>query len=93
MLGIYPIELAAELEIGHDCRRVSTHLPTQLNSTQHDIVQVSIFLLNLSAVVVNCEFNTHRVTSTRRRWCVLGLKELKTRSSAVAEGPRDVRVI
>ena len=51
-------------ELGNDCRRVSTHRLTQLNSTQH--VQFSIFLPNPSAVVClsnvsySCEFNTHR---------------------------------
>ena len=40
-------------KLDHDCRcrQVSTHRPTQLNSNQH--VQFSIFLPNLSAVVVN----------------------------------------
>jgi len=37
MLRNYPVQLAAELgnwkKLGHDCRRVSTHHPTRLNST------------------------------------------------------------
>jgi len=54
MLRIYPVELTEIWKLqGHDCRRVSTHRPTQLNSSQHDIVQFSISLPNPSAVVVS----------------------------------------
>jgi len=41
MLRIYPVSRLQDWTLGHDCRRVSTHRPTQLNSTQH--VQFSVF--------------------------------------------------
>ena len=58
----WKVEFAAELETSSrvDCRRVSTHRPTQLNSTQH--VRFSFFYQNRrqSSWTILCEFSTPR---------------------------------
>ena len=67
ILKTEPVKLAAELKTGSRLPTGEYTPPyTQLNSTQH--VQFSIFLLNLSAVVVNyCEFNIKSIQTARRQ--------------------------
>jgi len=55
MLIIYPVKLAAELQTGWYCRRVSTHRPAQLNSSFQFSDQI-----HRHSSWASCEFNTQR---------------------------------
>jgi len=73
-------------KLGHDCRRVSTHRPTQLDSTRLKMFIYQFFYQILrQSSWANCEFSTHRTTPTRlnsivesrrRRRCILGFRLL-----------------